>query len=45
MEPLDIVLTYHRAWSSGDIDAAIKLLADSFVCQAPSGAMGKEKFR
>lgn len=34
-EALDVVEAYHRAWTSGDIDDAMALLADAVVCDAP----------
>jgi predicted SnoaL-like aldol condensation-catalyzing enzyme len=44
-EPLDLVLEYHRAWTKGDVDRAIKLVSEDFVCQAPTGALGREEMR
>ena len=31
----EIVQKYHRAWTSGDVDAAMEFVADRFVCRAP----------
>ena len=31
----EIVQEYHRAWTSGDVDAAMEFVADSIVCRAP----------
>ena len=31
----EVVQAYHDAWTSGDIDRAVALLADSAVCHAP----------
>lgn len=31
----DIVQKYHRAWTSGDIDAAMSYVADDITCRAP----------
>lgn len=31
----DIVQKYHRAWTSGDIDAAMSHVADEIICRAP----------
>lgn len=44
--PLDIVQTFHRAWTSNDIDGALALLADDFVCSAPGQDFtGPEAYR
>lgn len=41
-----IVQQYHRAWTSGDIDTAMHLVADDIVCRAPGGDLnGKEAYR
>lgn len=32
---LDIVLEYHRAWTSGNIDQAMTHVSDDIVCHAP----------
>lgn len=43
---LDIVLDYHRAWTGGDIDRAMTLVADDIVCRAPGGDLtGKAAYR
>lgn len=43
---LDIVLAYHRAWTSGDVDQAMAYLSGDIVCRAPGGGMtGKEAWR
>jgi ketosteroid isomerase-like protein len=34
-EPVAVVDEYHAAWTSGDLDRAMALIADSAVCQAP----------
>jgi ketosteroid isomerase-like protein len=44
--PLDIVLSYYRAWTSQDFDLAMTYLADDLVCHAPAGRLdGAEAFR
>jgi hypothetical protein len=43
--PLDIVLEYHRAWTGGDIDQAMTLVSENFVCRTPGGALGKDAYR
>lgn len=41
-----VVHDYHRAWTSGDVDAAMRLVADDIVCRAPGGDLvGKEAYR
>lgn len=43
---LGIVLDYHWAWTSDDIDHAMTLVADDVVCRAPGGDLvGKEAYR
>lgn len=42
---LDIVLEYHRAWTSGDLDQAMTLVSENFVCQAPDGPLAKDAYR
>ena len=45
-EPLDIVNRYHRAWTSGDIESAMKLVADDITCRAPGVDLtGKTQYR
>ena len=42
----DVVQRYHRAWTSGDVDTAMTLVADDIVCRAPGGDLhGKEAYR
>ena len=44
--PLDVVLKFHRAWTNGDLDAAMDQVTDDFVCHTPGdGSMGKEQYR
>ncbi len=44
--PLDVVLKFHRAWTSGNVDAAMDQVTDDFVCHTPgNGSMGKEQYR
>lgn len=42
---LDVVLDYHQAWTSGDVDRAMNRVSDDFVCQAPDGRFEKEAYR
>ena len=44
--PYDLVQDYHRAWTSGDIDHAMTLVADDIVCRAPGKDLtGKDAYR
>ena len=46
MTALDTVLTYHRAWTSGDVNGAMRHVADGAVCRAPGGDLvGKQAYR
>lgn len=46
MTAVDIVKKYHRAWTSGDIDAAMSHVADDISCRAPGGDIeGKAAYR
>ncbi|MGO4250623.1 nuclear transport factor 2 family protein [Paenarthrobacter sp. RAF54_2] len=36
---VEIAVAYHRAWTTGDLDSAIKHLAEDVTCHAPSGTM------
>lgn len=41
-----IVQEYHRAWTSGDIDSAMALIADDVTCRAPGeDLIGKDAYR
>lgn len=43
---LEIVLAYHRAWTSGDLDEAMTRVADDIVCRAPGvDLVGKDSYR
>ncbi len=37
--PKQIALAYHRAWTSHDMDAAMKYVAEDVVCDAPPGRL------
>lgn len=40
-----IVRSYHRAWTSGDVDGAMALVASDIVCRAPGGDLqGKDVY-
>ncbi|MEH1129784.1 nuclear transport factor 2 family protein [Micromonospora sp. CPCC 206061] len=42
----EIVQDYHRAWTSGNIDRAMTLVADDIVCRAPGEDLtGKDAYR
>ena len=42
----DIVTSYHRAWTSGDIETAMTYVADDVFCRAPGTDLsGKEAYR
>ena len=34
-QPHSIVKAYHRAWTGGDVEAAMALVADDVTCRAP----------
>lgn len=41
-----IVHDYHRAWTSGDVDGAMSLVADDITCRAPGvDLVGKAAYR
>jgi ketosteroid isomerase-like protein len=43
---LEIALAYFQSWTSGDLDRAMKYVADDIVCDAPAGRLeGAEAFR
>ncbi len=43
---LEIVLDFHRAWTSGDVDRAMDRVADDVVCRAPGGDLtGRDALR
>lgn len=42
---IDTVVDYHRAWTSGDIEQALTLVADDVVCHAPGeDLVGKDAY-
>lgn len=42
----DTVQEYHRAWTSGDVDAAMSCVAEGIRCRAPGVDLeGKEAYR
>ena len=44
--PLDIVMKFHRAWTAGDVDAAMDQVSDDFICHTPgNGSLGKDQYR
>lgn len=44
--PLEVVSTYHAAWTGGDLDSAIDLLTDDVVVHAPGHELnGKDAYR
>jgi limonene-1,2-epoxide hydrolase len=43
---LDLAMAYHRAWTSHDVEAALRLVADDVVCDAPGGTLrGMDQYR
>ncbi|WP_040163259.1 nuclear transport factor 2 family protein [Microbacterium gorillae] len=43
---IDTVKRYHHAWTSGDIDAAMSIVADDITCRAPGVDLdGKDAYR
>lgn len=41
-----VVRDYHQAWTSGDVDQAMTLVADDITCRAPGiDLVGKEAYR
>lgn len=41
----DIVHSYHRAWTSGDVERAMTFIADDITCRAPGVDLnGKEAY-
>ncbi len=43
---LDVLLAYHQAWTSHDMDAAMRYVADEVVVLAPAGRIdGADGFR
>jgi ketosteroid isomerase-like protein len=42
----EIVTSYHRAWTSGDVEKAMTYVADDIVCSAPGVDLnGKDAYR
>jgi hypothetical protein len=42
----EIVTSYHRAWTSGDVEKAMTYVADDIVCSAPGlDLAGKDAYR
>ena len=42
----DIVKTYHQAWTSGDVESAMRHVADDVTCRAPGVDLhGKAAYR
>lgn len=43
--PLDVAQAYHAAWTSGDLDGAMKYVSDDIVIHAPGDEIsGKEGY-
>ncbi len=43
---LRVALAYYRAWTSHDIETAMRYIADDIVCDAPAGRLvGAEAYR
>jgi len=46
MTALETSLAFHHAWMAGDIDTALKHVAEDVVCDAPAGRLtGSAQFR
>jgi hypothetical protein len=44
-QALRTALAYHEAWTSHDVDGAMKYIADDIVCDAPAGRIeGRKAF-
>ncbi|WJZ01654.1 nuclear transport factor 2 family protein [Corynebacterium freiburgense] len=44
--PRDVVMKYHNAWTSGDLQTAMSYVADTIHCQAPGIELnGKEMYK
>ena len=39
LTPTEVALAYHRAWTGGDLDAALAYASEDVVCEAPSGTL------
>jgi ketosteroid isomerase-like protein len=37
MTPLEVATAYYQAWTSKDLDAAMRYIAEDVVCEAPAG--------
>ena len=43
---LQVALAYHQAWTSHDLDGAMRYIAEDIVCDAPAGRIqGAEAYR
>lgn len=43
---LEVVLKFHHAWTSGDVDGAMEQVTEDFVCHTPGdGSLDKEQYR
>jgi hypothetical protein len=43
---LQVALAYHQAWTSHDLDRAMRYIAEDIVCDAPAGRIqGAEAYR
>ena len=43
---LQVALAYHQAWTSDDLDGAMRYIAEDIVCDAPAGRIqGAEAYR
>ena len=46
LTPRQIAAAYYTAWTTGDFDGVMKLVADDVVCETPSGLLaGARSFR
>lgn len=45
-QPIEIALAYHHAWTAGEMDLALRFVAEDVVCDAPPGRLtGKGTLR
>src|SRR5215470_3921269 len=45
-QAVSVVLAYHRAWTSKNVDEALSYVSDDIVCDAPGNTMrGIEQYR
>lgn len=46
LTPYEVVMSYHRAWTTGDIETAMSYVADDVTCRAPGIDLdGKQEYQ